>query len=800
MRKYSFEIFVGFLVAISVALVLALGYFSYSRISTIVANIHEESQPDEKLALIKSIATDLDRAENSIRLYGYTKSKKDLKPFNDIIANIDEQINSLQRAGAGNDRLQKNVDTISSLITDKIYVWQEMLSLYDANVADQYLDTIAVQLESKIESDSIRKSRGILKKIFQRKKKQEIDEQKIMEDIAQFKEEDKKYTAQVKQNELELARTNNKLTVRIYNLIDKMEEEELIDRGNRAEEARRLAEETYRWIGWFILSGTVLAIIVIFVILNYVRKSRTTQKALISAKNQAENLARAKEMFMANVSHEIRTPMNVISGFLDQLLKKPIEESIKDTLQIIKSSSDHLVRIINDILDFSKLQSGKMKLEQTDFNPRDFMQEIRMLFENQANENNTKLLFEVHEKFPEVILGDPIRLKQILINLIGNAIKFTKNGTVSCKITAEDQISNNLVMNLVVEDTGIGIGEENLEKIFEDFTQAESDTSRKFGGTGLGLSIVKQLIDLHQGKIRVESQKNQGSKFICKIPYKLGNLAYVEHKQLNELDVPDAIKQQSVLIVDDEVYNRKLIRTILDKWEVKSEEAEDGMDAIEKVKTNTYDFILMDVRMPGLDGFKVTQFIRQTLKLSPEDTAIILISAASASREEIKQYKTQGINDYLPKPFDEALLLKSMRAIIEGEKMTTVAKAKNFEEKPNPEHTIHFKELYRVADNDTEFIKEMLEQFLESFEHGLGSIKESMPEKNWDSISNAAHKMASPCRHIGAHALLNDLKQIEKLANNHTGYDTIFALIPQIDMEYKSVKKQILNHIDELKK
>jgi signal transduction histidine kinase/DNA-binding response OmpR family regulator len=800
MRKYSFEIFIGFLVAISVALVLALGYFSYSRISTIVANIHEESKPDEKLALIKSIATDLDQAENSIRLYGYTKSRKDLKPFNDIIANIDEQINSLQKAGAGNTRLQKNVDTISGLISDKIYVWQEMLSLYDANVAEQYLDTIAEQLESKIESDSIRKSRGILKKIFQRKKKQEIDEEKIIEDIEQFKEEDKKYAAQVKQNELELARTNNKLTVRIYNLIDKMEEEELADRSQRAEEAKLLAKETYRWIGWFILSGTVLAIIVIFVILNYVRKSRASQKALVNAKNQAENLARTKEMFMANVSHEIRTPMNVISGFLDQLLKKPVEESIKETLRIIKTSSDHLVRIINDILDFSKLQSGKMKLEQTDFNPRDFMQEIRLLFENQAAENNTKLLFEVHEKFPEVILGDPIRLKQILINLIGNAIKFTKNGTVSCKISAEDQISNNLVMNLVVEDTGIGIGEENLEKIFEDFTQAESDTSRKFGGTGLGLSIVKQLIDLHHGKIRVESQKNMGSKFICKIPYKLGNSSSVEQKQLNDLEIPDAIKQQKVLIVDDEVYNRKLIRTILDKWEVKSDEAEDGMEAIEKVKSNQFDVILMDVRMPGLDGFKVTRFIRQTLNLSPEETAIILISAATASREEIKQYKQQGINDYLPKPFAEELLLKSMCAILGEDKILESDKVEKPEEKTDTETSINFKELYRVADNDTAFIKEMLEQFLESFEQGLQSIKENINTKTWDTISNAAHKMASPCRHIGANGLLNNLKQIEKLANNKTGLDSIVALIPPIEKEYESVKGQILKHIDELKK
>ncbi len=800
MRKHSFEIIVGFLVTVSVLLVLALGYFSYLRISTIVANIHAESQPDEKLAMIKNIATDLDRAENSVRLYGLTKNKKDLKPFNNIVKNIDEQISNLQDAGKGNQRLLNNIDTISDLISEKILVWQEMLSLYDANVAEQYLDTISSQLESKIESDSLRKNRGLLKKIFQRKKKQEIDEEGIIRDIEQFKEEDKKFAARFQQKELQLARTNNELTVRIYNFIDKMEEDELAERRVRAEEAHRLAEETYQYIGGFIISATLLAVIVIFIIMNYVRKSRASQKALIRAKNEAENLAKTKEMFIANVSHEIRTPMNVISGFLDQLLKNPVADGVRDTLKIIKSSSDHLVRIINDILDFSKLQSGKMKLEVIDFKPRELMNEIQMLFESQAAENNTQLISEINDNFPEALQGDPIRLKQILINLVGNAIKFTKNGRVKIQISAEDMISHNLVMNMVVEDTGIGIDEDNLEKIFDDFTQAEKDTSRKFGGTGLGLSIVKQLVDLHHGRIKVESRKNQGSRFICKIPYKMGDPANVGESKTEQLAIPEKLKQQKVLIVDDEAYNRKLIRTILQKWGLESEEAEDGMDAIEKVKSNAYDFILMDVRMPGLDGFKVTRFIRQSLKLDPSDTAIILVSAGTISPEELEDYKKQGINDYLPKPFAEERLFESMLHILNGGDAPAPEPVIEKQEHSGiSKGNIDLKELYRVADNDTGFVKEMLERFQESFEQGMDTIRENLQAEDWAYIRNAAHKMASPCRHIGARHLLENLKEIEKLADEQRGMETIQKRVPEIENEYQLVKNQIADHLAAIK-
>ncbi|HPE57973.1 MAG TPA: ATP-binding protein [Bacteroidales bacterium] len=801
MRKHGFEIIVGLLVSASVLLVLAVGYFSYLRISAIIDGIHAETQPDEKLAMIKKIATDLDHAENSVRLYGLTKNKSDINSFNKVITSLDEQITGLQSKGAGNNLLQNNLDTIGNLISEKVYVWREMIALYNTNVAELYLDTISTQLESKIESDSIRKNRGILKKIFQRQKKQELNEEKIISDIEQFKVEDKKYADRIRQKELQLARTNNQLTQKIYTLLDKMEEQELDERLHRAEKARLLAEETYTYIGGFIISATLLGLIVIFVILNYVRKRRKSQQALIKAKDEAENLAKTKEMFIANVSHEIRTPMNVISGFVNQLLNNRAADGVKDTLKIIQSSSDHLVRIINDILDFSKLESGKMKLEQTDFNPAEVMNEVLMLFNGKAAENHTSLQSKVDENFPEALVGDPIRLKQILINLVGNAIKFTKNGTVTFSIKAEDHISNNLVMLLTVEDTGIGIDQDKIDKIFEDFTQAEKDTSRKFGGTGLGLSIVKQLVDLHNGKIKVVSQKNQGSKFICKIPYKVGNISNMVSIASEHFEIPDELKQKKVLIVDDEAYNRKLIKTILDKWGVLSEEAEDGMEAIELVKNRKYDFILMDVRMPGLDGFKVTRFIRQTLNINPNQTAIILISAGTVNQDQIESYKQQGINDYLPKPFAESLLLNSMNEFLKTGVIAAPKKGEKIDtQTTNSEAAINLLELYRVADNDSNFVKEMLERFIESFEQGMESIKSGLLRQEWEQIGNAAHKMASPCRHIGAKHLLNNLKKIESLADEKGGMDTIQNLIPELEHEYEVVKKQITEHIASLSK
>ncbi len=333
--------------------------------------------------------------------------------------------------------------------------------------------------------------------------------------------------------------------------------------------ANQLAGKTYIWLAMFSVSGTLLAILVMFIIVRYVRKTHAYQIALKNSKDEAEKLARTKEMFMANMSHEIRTPVTAISGFTEQLLHEPFDENTTRTLKIIKSSSDHLANIINDILDFSKLQNGKLVLEKVHFSIRQILEDVYVLFERQAIRNNTMLSYSLSPDTPPVLLGDPYRLKQIMINLVSNSVKFTKNGKVHFTVKGIKKQSGEIELVMEVIDTGIGIDESKINFIFEDFTQEEMSTTRKYGGTGLGLSIVKKLVELHNGTIDCKSRKNQGTQITCHIPYLTVMKNRLKVMLIPPLYIPEEIRNLKILIVDDEEYNRLLFKTILDRWKIK---------------------------------------------------------------------------------------------------------------------------------------------------------------------------------------------------------------------------------------
>ena len=466
---------------------------------------------------------ELEKAENSIRIYAFTHNKRDLSNYNKLLKNHQELLTVLKEDGQGNERFLANVDTIEMLVQNKIRVWNDMVPLYGVQQTSQYLDTLSGTLESKITEDSIRKNRGILKKIFQRSKKTEIDEEQIIQDIEERKQQDQQVSKTIRKKELELAATNSQLTERFYNLINKMEDDEAQVLAKKEEKVNQLADKTYIQIKQYAIGGVLAALLVVLVILRYTHTTRASQRALRRSKAEAEKLAAAKELFVANVSHEIRTPVNLISGFAAQLLQKKLSSDIRDDLLIVKSSSDHLARVVDDVLDFSKLQTDKMKLYPVHFSLKSVGEQIYQLFEAKATLAEVKVHFSIDPEIPDFLFGDPVRLKQILINLVGNSIKFSPKGNIWYSFHMDNNQStddNYVTVEIRVKDDGIGIDPEKLEVIFDDFTQAESDTTKKFGGTGLGLSIVKNLVDLHEGDIQVISDKGQGTEFICKIQYK----------------------------------------------------------------------------------------------------------------------------------------------------------------------------------------------------------------------------------------------------------------------------------------
>jgi hypothetical protein len=372
------------------------------------------------------------------------------------------------------------------------------------------------------------------------------------------------------------------------------------------------------------------------------------QSQLKESKEVAERSLAIKENFLANMSHEIRTPMNAVLGFTHLLEDTALDERQKEFVKAIKISGQNLMTIINDILDYSRLESGRIVIEQIPFSIREAFNSLSILLQQKAREKNIKLKFDIDRRIPESLLGDPTRLMQMLLNLSDNALKFTERGSVEISATLDKQTEDTARVAFNVADTGKGIPADKLSAIFERFTQASAETTRKHGGTGLGLSIVKSLVELQKGSISVSSTVGGGSVFTFVISYKI-DPANVHGRQQQDAEVKRAGKKQlNILIAEDNKMNQILAVTVLSKYGFTADVAENGKVAIEMLEQNKYDLILMDMQMPEMDGYEATRYIRNVLN---DNIPIIAFTAHAMSGEKDKCLAL-GMNDYISKPFD----------------------------------------------------------------------------------------------------------------------------------------------------
>ncbi|MEO6304248.1 MAG: ATP-binding protein [Bacteroidia bacterium] len=409
-----------------------------------------------------------------------------------------------------------------------------------------------------------------------------------------------------------------------------------------------------------------LVIIFIWILYRDINKRQKIEKELIITQKKAEDAAVIKEEFMANMSHEIRTPMNAIIGFNNRLIKTSLSAEQKEYVMAVKSSGENLLTIVNDILDFSKIEAGMVRIENIEFKLHSLLESVCNTFFVQAKEKNIPLQLHISENVPKLITGDPTRLSQILINLIGNAIKFTDRGNIDINVETLKTDEDLFYLQFKVTDTGIGILKDKLSGIFERFTQAKSDTSRIYGGTGLGLSIVKKLLDLQNGDITVESEKGKGSTFTFTIPYKKPNTILKNDARKPETNQKTSIKNKTrVLVVEDNLLNQKLAGFILNDWGFEYDICGNGKVAIEKLQNNFYDLVLMDIQMPEMNGYETTEFIRKQLNIKVP----VIAMTAHALPDEKEKCLSFGMTDHISKPINEkdlyALISKHLNTIKE---------------------------------------------------------------------------------------------------------------------------------------
>ena len=785
-KKSAIQFKIGFIMILAVILLSATCYLLYRNLSLIVSSVHIDSNPELRLLSIRDISMDLEKAGNSVRIYTITRDPSDIKPYYKVISNIDEKVSTLRSECINDSILLEQTDKISNLIEENIVIWNELLVLYNDNRVIENMKQLSDQLNIATETNQ---KKGILKRVFSRAPKNPLDEQEIMNNLNMIVKQDSTTKDELAAQESQLAINSSKIKEKFYDLITEMENEVYENIEAKAQVANQIAAKSYWWLVMLSISGGLLAILVLFIIVRYARKAYSYQIALENSKNEAEKLARTKELFMANMSHEIRTPVTAISGFTDQLMHESFNENISRSLKIIKSSSDHLVKIIDDILDFSKLQNNKLVLEKVHFRINQILEDVYSLFENQAQQNYIMLSYSLSTDTPPVLVGDPYRLKQIMINLVSNAVKFTKNGNVSFTIKSIKKHWDEIDLILEFKDTGIGIDESKLGIIFEDFTQAEMSTTRKYGGTGLGLSIVKKLVELHHGTIDFKSRKNQGTEIICRIPYLVGDEKQNITDSIKSGTVPEEVSGLKILIVDDEEYNRLLFRKILNRWNVKCKEVVNGMDALEVLKEEQFDLLFMDIRMPGIDGVKTTQFIREEMKISESDMPIVFISAVPIN-EEMQKYRNAGMNAFLQKPFTEELLLTTILAVLENDTAVALPYSGESELKtPACENKLDLKNLYHLSGGDDQFVKQMLVSFINTTQKGLKDMQEAVNSGQPEAVGDLAHKLLSPCRHIGAMDLYNLLSAIDKGIRDNVNTEPVEILAAKSRMEFETVRE-----------
>lgn len=491
---------------------------------------------------------------------------------------------------------------------------------------------------------------------------------------------------------------------------------------------------------------------------------------LEEAQIKATEANKSKSEFLANMSHEIRTPMNAIMGLTDLVLNTKLNAKQENYLKKVKISTVSLLRIINEILDFSKIEAGKMSLEYTPCQVFSFVEKIQQMFETQSEEDKTEFQIFVDPKLPKAFIADSLRLEQVLINLLGNAFKFTKGGSVELHL--RNIVEGKYNFSMEVKDTGIGIEKEKIDSLFESFTQEDASTTRKYGGTGLGLSITKSIIDMFDGKIEVKSEKNLGSSFTVYLYLEEFKNSEESKNETNHKDALYELKYYhdiNILIAEDNKINQDVIAGYLSPLDINIAFANDGKECVEKFEKGKFDLIFMDINMPEKNGYEATADIRQIDKNIP-----IVALSANARSEDFKLSIDNGMNAHLVKPINPQILYKTFLEFIPKDKKKNFKKDTITSTTKNTmslEYIDVQKTIENLHNNENLFIK-ILTRFLNDYENISSHIDDLVQNNEYKELEEVFHKLTSSSGSIGATKLfyisdyIHKALQEEKFSSN----------------------------------
>jgi signal transduction histidine kinase/CheY-like chemotaxis protein len=837
------QVIIGF--SLTIIAVGIAGYIAFKSTRQLVTSLVTLTQPNPKLERLELALRAATYAENSIRLYSISHKDVDFYEYKKYINQVDTNIRALGQLMDDDPIQRKRLRSVKILVSQKMknirtfiefkrvrdslvgtsMNWDQLsiaandsakLKLLTRTTNITTFDTIYPQKITAVTSAAVK--RKFFDRLLGKNKPKKAEPLPLPRVLAKTrtiidssyvplkdtsyisrlrklynlsKEKEIETDGELNRREEQLVRLNSKMITQLLELIGYLKKAEQVQQEAGAIAASDIGNRSIMIIS--MVAGAALLTVILFTlyIFHGIRRNIQLNKELVLAKQRAEELASVKEEILANMSHEIRTPLNAIIGYSERLSQTELDKKQGEFISAVQKSSDLLLATVNDILDFSKIEAGKLRIDAIPFEPAAIVREVVDTLQLHADKKHLSLQYDISAIDDLFVTGDPIRLKQILINLTGNGVKFTDTGFVKIICSSEDD-GGNIVLKFQVADTGMGIDLDKQQLIFDAFSQADASSTRRFSGTGLGLAISKKLVELQNGTISVESQPEEGSVFTVVIPYLPANEERVIYvKQVAGKPNVEQIKDKHILLVDDDEYNIQLTRMMLDEWGIRYDEVRNGLDAMEMVLKNNYDLVLTDIHMPEVSGIQLTRYIR-SIEDKQKSSIPVIAFTADVMKDDIDNYLQSGINGFLFKPFTSAQVLDKILTVlgVEYEPITVhevvAEEVKSELNHKELNHVVIAPEiiaLRQFTGDDANALSTVIQLFLENGDQNLKDLNECLHNGNDREMGELAHKMLTPFSQLGENPVIPILVKLERLIDEDLADEEKQALVDSLNAE-----------------